>query len=98
MFLRYGEIKSGKICSKRQTGNNGTLLPGEGMAAIPIQTRVQRERTGFPRIKYGVGLIKCGMTKQYNYDLNSAILNTIFKDKAFWIPVFTGMTFPFSGR
>jgi hypothetical protein len=38
MFLRYGEIKAGKICSKRQTGNNGTLLPGEGMAAIHVRT------------------------------------------------------------
>jgi hypothetical protein len=32
------------------------------------------------------------------YNLNLAILNTILKDKPFWIPVFTGMTFSFIGR
>ena len=40
------------------------ILPYNNLrVVIPAKAGIQVEKTGFPRIKYGAGLIKSGMTK-----------------------------------
>ena len=43
---------------------NLTLLYINSEAVIPAKAGIQIEKTGFPRIKYGAGLVKPGMTNK----------------------------------
>jgi hypothetical protein len=40
-----------------------TLLYNNLRAVIPAKAGIQVEKTGFPRVKHGAGLIKSGMTR-----------------------------------
>jgi hypothetical protein len=43
---------------------NLTLLHVNSLAVIPAKAGIQLRITGFPRIKYGAGLVKPGMTNK----------------------------------
>jgi hypothetical protein len=48
------------------TAVNLTLLYHDLKAVIPAKAGIQIKKTGFPRIKYGAGSIRSGMTKHVN--------------------------------
>jgi len=38
------------------------MISISGIGVIPAEAGIQNKSTGFPRIKYGAGLVKPGMT------------------------------------